>query len=100
MKITNFKTWAALIACAFLAVPAEALSISDPGVAGGFWAGGQVGNVTNVTAWANHLLSLGASATATADASGDNNAATETYKTGLNNYNATLTARTTISLGS
>ena len=52
MKITNFKTWAALIACAFLAAPAEALSISDPGVAGGFWAGGQVGNVTNVTAWA------------------------------------------------
>ena len=99
MKITNFRTWATFVACAFLATPAAALplTINDPGVAGGFWGGAQLGDVTNLTAWGNHLLGLGASATVTADALGDNNAATENYKTGLNNYNATLTGGTAVS---
>lgn len=43
---------------------------------------------------------MGANTTATADADGDNNAATENYKTGLNNYNGTLTGGTAISLSS
>ena len=100
MKITNFRTWAALITCAFLTAPAEALSISDPGVAGGFSAIGQVGDVANVTAWGNHLLGLDVvDATTTADAAGDtgtNNAASEFYKTGLNSYDGTLTGGTQI----
>jgi hypothetical protein len=97
MKVTNFKTCAALIACVFLSAQVYALTISDPGVAGGFWAGGQVGDVTNVTAWGNYLLGLGANRTARVDASGDTNAATETYKTGLNNYNGALNGGTAIS---
>ena len=95
MKITNFRTWTALIACAFLSAPAYALGISDLGVAGGFWTGGQLRDVSNVTAWGNHLLGLDADETETASASGDNNLATENYKTGRN-YDGTLGGGTLI----
>ena len=85
------------IACVLLVAPAyAAISLNDPGVVGTIEAGTQNSSTDNEVEWANYLLSLGANATVTADGNIPTDGASENYKTGINNYNGTLTGGTQI----
>ena len=70
---------------------AHALTINDTGVVGTIESGTQANPVANEIEWANYLLSLGESATVTADGNTPLDGATENYATSSTNYNGTLT---------
>lgn len=98
MKITNWKTWVATLACVTLVGPAYALTINDPGVVGTVDAGTQNSSTDNEEDWSNYLLSLGTNTTSTFDA--DGNGTTEDYETGNNDYSGTVSGGTQIDDGS
>jgi VPDSG-CTERM motif len=59
MKMTRFTTWVAVMACGlFLAAPAYAITLSDPGVVGAFKGDLANANSTNEAILANALLDL------------------------------------------
>jgi hypothetical protein len=59
MKITRFTTCAAVMACGlFLAAPAHAITLDDPGVVGAFKGALDNADPTNESALANALLDL------------------------------------------
>ena len=94
MRMTKYTSWAVAIGLALTAAPASALTINDAGVVGTVEAGTQNSSPPNETEWANYLLSLGASTTTTADGNTPLDGQNETYKTGSNDYNATLSTGT------
>jgi hypothetical protein len=95
MRMTKYTSWAVAVGLALSAAPAFALTINDAGVVGTIEAGtGNGSNASNETDWSNYLLSLGANATVTTDADTPPNGNNETYKTGSNDYNATLSTGT------
>jgi len=94
MRIAKYTSWAVAIGLVLSAAPASALSINDAGVVGTVEAGTQNSNPLNETEWANYLLSLGATTTATTDGNTPPDGATETYETGTNNYDGTLSTGT------
>ena len=94
MRMTKYTSWAVAIGLALTAAPASALTINDAGVVGTVEAGTQNSSPPNETEWANYLLSLGASATTTADGNTPLDGQNETYKTSSTDYNGTLSTGT------
>jgi hypothetical protein len=58
MRITNFRIWAVAIAFGFLAVPAHAITLNDPGVVGAYQGALANANPTSETDLAQDLLDL------------------------------------------
>lgn len=91
MKTVRLKHCVIAVAAACLmgqGASAMPLTIDDSGVAGIIEAGTENSSVDNEVAWANYLLSLGASTTTTYDANMDGH--NESYETGIHDYNGTL----------
>lgn len=100
MRITRFTTWAAVIACTlFLAAPAHALTLNDPGVVGTIETdvdSNQATNVANEVEWANFLLALAANQNVTVDGNTPVDGDREHYVTSSTNYTGTLSGGTQI----
>lgn len=92
MKLIHMTGVAACAVLSVVLTPSAnaVMTLDTPGIAGTVEAGNQNASEANVTAWANHLLSLGANDTDVFDADG-NDTDEETYATGDSDFNGLLT---------